>query len=83
MEGNRTAGAAPSTWGAVGYQGAGADPVARFRDEFTAAGGFVHVVADAVAAGEVVATLCCESVPFAASCSAAAPSLIRLTYRSD
>ena len=56
-EGNRTAGAPPlDPRGAVGYQGAGADPVARFRDEFTAAGGFVHVVADAVA-GEAVATL--------------------------
>ena len=56
-EGNRTAGRRPSTRGAVGYQGAGADPVARFRDEFTAAGGFVHIVADAVAASEVAATL--------------------------
>ena len=28
--------------GGVGYQGAGADPVARFRDEFTTAGGFAH-----------------------------------------
>jgi L-lactate dehydrogenase complex protein LldG len=57
-EGNRTVGAPPlDPRGAVGYQGAGADPVARFRDEFAAAGGFVHVVADAVAAGEVVVTL--------------------------
>ena len=43
--------------GAVGYQGAGPDPVARFRDEFTAVGGFVHVVADAVSAREVVLAL--------------------------
>ncbi len=35
-------------------EAAGADPVARFRDEFTAAGGFVHVVVDAAAAGEAV-----------------------------
>ncbi len=57
-EGNRTAGAPPlPPRGAVGYQGAGADPVARFRDEFIAAGGFVHVVADVAAAGEVVMNL--------------------------
>jgi L-lactate dehydrogenase complex protein LldG len=57
-EGNRLAGA-PSLdpRGAVGYQGAGTDPVARFRDEFAAAGGFVHVVADAVSAREVVLAL--------------------------
>jgi L-lactate dehydrogenase complex protein LldG len=36
--------------GEVGYQGAGADPVARFRDECLAAGGHPHVVADAGAA---------------------------------
>jgi L-lactate dehydrogenase complex protein LldG len=57
-EGNRAAGAPPlDPRGAVGCQGAGADPIARFRDEFTAAGGFVHVVADTVAAGEVVVNL--------------------------
>jgi L-lactate dehydrogenase complex protein LldG len=57
-EGNRAAGAPPlDPRGGVGYQGAGADPVTRFRDEFAAAGGFAHVVADAVAAGEVVVTL--------------------------
>jgi L-lactate utilization protein LutC len=39
----------------VGYQGAGTDPVARFRDEFTAAGGNVHFVADCEpAAGRVL-----------------------------
>jgi L-lactate utilization protein LutC len=53
-EGNR-AGAIPSLpqRGTVGYQGAGADPVARLRQEFTSAGGHVHLVttgADAVAA---------------------------------
>ncbi|HEV3258752.1 MAG TPA: lactate utilization protein [Gemmataceae bacterium] len=36
--------------GAVGYQGAGPDPVARFRDEFTAAGGHAQLVADRSAA---------------------------------
>jgi L-lactate dehydrogenase complex protein LldG len=57
-EGNRTAGAPPlDARGSVGYQGAGANPVARFRDEFAAAGGFDHVVADPIAAGEVVVTL--------------------------
>jgi L-lactate dehydrogenase complex protein LldG len=57
-EGNPFASAPPlDPRGAVGYQGAGADPVARFRDEFAAAGGFVHVVADAAAAGECVVTL--------------------------
>jgi L-lactate dehydrogenase complex protein LldG len=57
-EGNRIVGApALAARGAVGYQGAGADPIARFRDEFTAAGGFVHVVADAVVAGEAVVNL--------------------------
>jgi L-lactate dehydrogenase complex protein LldG len=57
-EGNRAAGAPPlEARGAVGYQGAGADSVARFRHEFTAAGGFVHGVADPIAAGEVVVNL--------------------------
>jgi L-lactate dehydrogenase complex protein LldG len=32
--------------GDVGYQGAGADPVRRFCDEFTTAGGVAHLVAD-------------------------------------
>ncbi len=36
--------------GDVGYQGAGPDPVARFRDELTKAGGQPHLVADAPAA---------------------------------
>jgi L-lactate utilization protein LutC len=43
------AGAAPPLpdRGTVGYQGAGADPVQRFCDELTAAGGYPHVVPDA------------------------------------
>jgi len=57
-EGNR-AGGAPNLppRGSVGYQGAGADPIARFRDECTAAGGHAHVVADPAAAAEVVVNL--------------------------
>jgi L-lactate utilization protein LutC len=36
--------------GTVGYQGAGADPIHRFCDELTAAGGYPHVAADREAA---------------------------------
>jgi len=39
-------GAAPGPRGSVGYQGAGPDPAARFRDELTAAGGHAHLVRD-------------------------------------
>src|SRR5262245_26679268 len=48
--GNR-AGMAPEIQprGRIGYQGAGADPVARFREEFCAAGGQPHLVPDAQA----------------------------------
>ena len=43
--GNRPGGAPPlPERGTVGYQGSGPDPVARFRDELTAAGGVLHVV---------------------------------------
>jgi len=46
-EGNRAGGAGPlPARGEVGYQGAGADPVARFCAELTAAGGQAHVVRD-------------------------------------
>ncbi|MBV9122050.1 MAG: lactate utilization protein [Planctomycetes bacterium] len=38
------------TRGQVGYQGAGADLVARFRDEFLAAGGYPYLVPDHEAA---------------------------------
>ena len=53
------AGSAPDlpTRGGVGYQGAGADPIARFRDECAAGGGFVHVVADPAAAASAVVEL--------------------------
>jgi L-lactate dehydrogenase complex protein LldG len=49
--GNRASGvpALPER-GRVGYQGAGDDPVARFCQEFAAAGGQAHVVADGPAA---------------------------------
>jgi L-lactate utilization protein LutC len=43
--------------GAVGYQGAGPDPVARLRDELSAAGGVLHVVADEAAAAAKVLEL--------------------------
>jgi L-lactate dehydrogenase complex protein LldG len=43
--------------GRIGYQGAGPDPVARFRDELTAAGGHAHVVADREAAAAKVVEL--------------------------
>src|SRR5262245_61364267 len=43
--------------GAVGYQGAGGDPVARFREAFAAAGGCTHVVADRAAAVAVLLDL--------------------------
>lgn len=43
-EGNCAGGALPlPARGNVGYQGAGADPVARLRDEFGAAGGVFHL----------------------------------------
>lgn len=57
-DGNRVGGAPDlPPRGAVGYQGAGADPVARFRDECVAAGGHVQVVADPAAAAEAVVAL--------------------------
>jgi L-lactate dehydrogenase complex protein LldG len=49
--GNRPGDSAPiPPRGSVGYQGAGADPLTRFRNELTAAGGFPHLVDDAEAA---------------------------------
>jgi L-lactate utilization protein LutC len=57
-EGNRAGGSPPlPERGTVGYQGAGVDPVARFRDEFAAAGGRTHLVADHTAAAAVVLDL--------------------------
>jgi L-lactate dehydrogenase complex protein LldG len=49
--------AAPPARGSVGYQGAGPDPVLRFRDELAAAGGFPHVVPDSAAAAARVLSL--------------------------
>jgi L-lactate utilization protein LutC len=43
--------------GTVGYQGGGADPLARLRDELTAAGGQAHLVPDAATAVAVVLDL--------------------------
>jgi L-lactate utilization protein LutC len=56
--GNQAGSAAPlKERGRLGYQGAGADPVARFRQEFEAAGGKLHIVADEAAAAAVVLDL--------------------------
>jgi L-lactate utilization protein LutC len=57
-EGNRTGGAAPlPERSGVGYQGAGPDPIARFRAELTAAGGHTHLVPDRAAAVGTVLSL--------------------------
>ena len=55
-DGNRLASPAASRPCAVTWaiKAPALDPVAHFRDAFTAAGGFVHVVADTV-----VASACC------------------------
>lgn len=57
-EGNR-AGAVPPlpARGSVGHQGAGADPVARFREELIAAGGKAHLVTNEEEAVAVVVEL--------------------------
>lgn len=59
LEGNRAGGRSPTIpeRGPIGYQGAGGDPVARFREEFTAAGGHLHVVADPSAAAGIILDL--------------------------
>jgi L-lactate utilization protein LutC len=56
--GNR-AGQAPAlpARGALGYQGAGPDPAARFVQELTAAGGVAHLVPDRTAAAAKVVEL--------------------------
>ena len=62
--GNRAGSAAPlEARGAAGYQGAGPDPAARFRDEFTAAGGRFHAAADAEAAASCVLGLIASPEP--------------------
>jgi L-lactate dehydrogenase complex protein LldG len=61
-EGNRAGGAPPlPARGSVGYQGAGADPVARLRDEWVAAGGQLHVVEDEAGALSWIRVLLEES----------------------
>jgi L-lactate dehydrogenase complex protein LldG len=56
--GNRPGSAAPiPERGNIGYQGAGADPLARFMDELRAAGGLPHPVADPSAATAQVLAL--------------------------
>jgi L-lactate utilization protein LutC len=60
-DGNRIGGAPPlPKRGDVGYQGGGADPIARFRDEAVAAGARVQIVADRPAAVAKVVALCGE-----------------------
>jgi L-lactate dehydrogenase complex protein LldG len=57
-EGNRAGGTSPlPTRGDVGYQGAGVDPVERFRIELLAAGGVLHVVPNVTAAADKVLEL--------------------------
>jgi L-lactate dehydrogenase complex protein LldG len=54
--GNRAGGSPPlPERGGVGYQGAGDDLVERFREEFTRAGGQLHVVADRAEVANTVA----------------------------
>ncbi|MHB1422561.1 MAG: LutC/YkgG family protein [Gemmataceae bacterium] len=59
IEGNRAGAGATEIpeRGQVGYQGAGADPLARFGAELTAAGGHLHVVPDAAAAMNTIMNL--------------------------
>src|SRR5207237_820577 len=60
-EGNALAGSPPlPDRGAVGYQGAGSDPVGRFRDELAAAGGRLYLVADAAEAARAAVRLAVE-----------------------
>ena len=57
-EGNRAGGVPPlPARGVVGYQGAGADPVGRLRDELIAAGGQMHVVEDEAGAVSLIRLL--------------------------
>lgn len=59
IEGNR-AGGSPATIperGRVGYQGASGDLLDRFRGEFTAAGGHLHLVADGASAAGIILEL--------------------------
>jgi L-lactate utilization protein LutC len=63
-EGNRPGETAPiEPRGNIGYQGAGPDPISRFRDELAAAGGQLVTVADPAAAAESVLGLVRERKP--------------------
>jgi L-lactate dehydrogenase complex protein LldG len=53
----------PPERGDIGYQGSGPDPLSRFREEVTAAGGQVHVVPD-------VATAVAKVVELVRACAA-------------
>jgi L-lactate dehydrogenase complex protein LldG len=55
--------------GQTGYQGAGADPVARFCEQFTAAGGTPHVVGDTSAARAKVLEIALAFSPRSVLCS--------------
>src|SRR6185437_11226811 len=58
VEGNRIGGSPPPPErGTIGYQGAGRDPVTRFREEFAAAGGNTHLVADHAGAVAIILDL--------------------------
>lgn len=58
QEGNRAGGSPPlPERGHVGYQGAGPDPVAKLRDELTAAGGVFHAARDRAEAVDIVLRL--------------------------
>jgi L-lactate utilization protein LutC len=61
-EGNRAGGAPPlPARRGVGYQGAGDDPVGRLRAELAAAGGRLHLAADAAEAAAVIGWLVKEA----------------------
>lgn len=60
-EGNRVGGAPPlPNRGGVGYQGAGADPIAWLRTQLTAAGAHLYLAPDAAAATALVVELARE-----------------------
>jgi L-lactate utilization protein LutC len=57
-EGNRPGATVPvPARGSLGYQGAGADPVARFCEQLTAAGGIAHLVSTIEGAADCVVEL--------------------------
>lgn len=63
-DGNRPGSAPPlPERGSLGYQGAGPDPVERFRQEWEAAGGQFHMVPDAAAAARAVLEIVRAATP--------------------